>query len=345
MNPDPQNMKQSIYEFPDHMATAMEIGRKIRLKKDYSFIRNVVVTGMGGSAIGGDVTRALMNDKLKYPLMVNRRYDLPSWVNESTLVICSSYSGNTEETLAAFQDAVDRGAAVLGITTGGRLQEKLLEHGFEFVLIPPGLQPRAALAFSFIPMLYLGVQAGFLNGGDPTEILSGARSLLESVRDQYRKEQLENPTYKLAQAIYRTLPVIYGESETTGIVAVRWKGQLAENGKMLSYSNELPELNHNEIVGWENNPRLLKSISLIWLLDKNSHPRIITRHRISEKIINSRVADQYTIEVSGSNAFSRLLHLIHYGDWVSYWCAMAHGTDPTPVHKIDQLKKELSRRK
>ncbi|NOZ76017.1 MAG: bifunctional phosphoglucose/phosphomannose isomerase [FCB group bacterium] len=342
---DPQNMKQSIYEFPDHMGIAMEIGKKIRLKRNYSSVRNIVVTGMGGSAIGGDVTTALMFHGLKVPFRVNRHYNLPSWVDESTLVICSSYSGNTEETLSAFKDAVNRGAMVMGITTGGMLEKMLRKYGFEYITIPSGLQPRAALAFSFIPMIYLGIQAGFIEGSDPTDELNKARSLLESVRDQYSKELPENPTYKLARAIYGTLPVIYGESETTGIAAVRWKGQLAENSKMLAYCNDLPELNHNEIVGWENNPDLLKSISVIWLLDPKSHTRVIYRQRISENIINSRVAGQYMIEVTGSNTFSRFLHLIHYGDWVSYWCAIAHGTDPTPVHKIDRLKKELSQRK
>ncbi len=342
MELDPKNMKASIFEFPDHMASAMAIGQGIELHRDYSFVRNVVVTGMGGSAIGGDVVRALMADQLTVPFVVNRHYRLPAWVNESTLVICSSYSGNTEETLSAFDDGVSRGATVIGITTGGQLEKRLEENGFDRVSIPGGLQPRAALAYSFVPMIYLGIKAGFISGDDPTHQLTTAQSLLSSVRVTYSEASSDNPTYQLAQSIYQTIPVIYGESEFTGIAAIRWKGQLAENSKMLAYCNDLPEMNHNEIVGWENNPQLLNTISILWLMDKSGHPRVKYRRQISENIINSRAAQQHTIEVNGPDVFSRFLHLIHFGDWVSYWCAMAHGTDPTPVHKIDQLKKELS---
>ncbi len=341
MNFDPSEMKKSIYDFPEHMQEAISIGQSINLHGNYDQIKNVVVAGMGGSAIGGDVVRALMSDKMKVPFFVSRHYQLPSWVNESTLVICSSYSGNTEETLSAFENAVNRSATILGITTGGKLEKLLNEQNLDCVKIPGGLQPRAALAFSFVPMLFVAQKIGLVDQ-DPTENLHLTIDLLKKVRDQYQSETDDNPTFALANRIAQTIPVIYGETESTEVVAVRWKGQLAENSKMLSYCNFLPELNHNEIVGWENNPELMKHLSLIWLVDDSGHKRVKYRHQISQKIINSNPAMQHTVKVNGPDHFSRFLHLIHFGDWVSYWCAKVHGTDPTPVHKIDQLKRELS---
>ncbi|RMF07196.1 MAG: bifunctional phosphoglucose/phosphomannose isomerase [Candidatus Neomarinimicrobiota bacterium] len=341
MTNDPQHMKQAIFDFPDHIGEAITIGRSIHLRNTYRDIQNVVICGMGGSAIGGDVVRVLIRDEIRVPLYVNRHYRLPHWVNSKSLVIASSYSGNTEETLSAFEEARQKGAHILGITTGGTLAERLKADHLDVVLIPGGLQPRAALAFSFVPMLFLLRQVGVIQRDwEPT--LNAMRETLHGVRDQYARKIPENPTYALAGKLAHSLPVIYGETDFTAVAAIRWKGQLAENSKMLAYVNELPELNHNEIVGWENNADLLERIVLVWLEDKDSHPRVKIRHQISEKILNSIGIKQETVETDGDDPAIRFLHCIHYGDWVSYWCAMAHGTDPTPVHKISQLKKELS---
>ena len=167
MNPfhnlDPQNMFQSIYDFPDHILEAMEIGKSISLSNTYKNIQNIVIAGMGGSAIGGDIAKTLTNNELKVPLTISRNYTLPNWVDKNTLVICSSYSGNTEETLSSFQDAKDRSAMIIGISTGGSLTKKLNENNFDSILIPKGLQPRAALAFSLVPILFLLKKLDFIS--------------------------------------------------------------------------------------------------------------------------------------------------------------------------------------
>ena len=338
---DTDNMHQSIYEFSDHLVKALEIGKAIALKNQYSDIHNVVVAGMGGSAIGGDVAKLLCKNELKVPMLISRNYTLPGWVNENTLVICSSYSGNTEETLAAFEHARVKGAQIVGISTGGTLSEKMAEFELDLVTIPGGLQPRAALAFSLVPMLFLMKQTGLI-GSETMDQLPGAASFIASIRDGYGKQSENNPTYSLAQRIYKTIPVIYGETDATGTLAVRFKGQLNENAKMLAYCNELPEMNHNEIVGFKNNQDILNHISIIWLKDEKDHPRTAVRQESSQEIIDDLCANHEVVSAVGDSVATRFLHLIHYGDWVSYWCAILHQTDPTPVKKIDRLKAILS---
>ncbi len=337
---DPQNMFQAIYDFPDHMADAIRIGSAINLKNDYSGIKNIVLAGMGGSAIGGDVAHMLISADIKIPFKVSRGYTLPNWVGVDTLVICSSYSGNTEETLSAFAEARQQQAQICGITTGGKIGELLTVNGYDKIDIIPGLQPRAALAYSFVTILYLLNKIAVI-GSDFAAHLQASIDLLKTVRNEYSATK-DNPTLNIARKISKTLPIIYGETEATAIVANRWRGQISENAKMLAYSNELPEMNHNEIVGWMNNPELLKQLTVIWLQDTDDHPRVKLRQEISRELI-SDYCQQEVISVTGESRFVRLLHLIHFGDWLSYWLALEHSTDPTPVEKIMNLKDRLAK--
>lgn len=339
---DPQDMFGAIYRFPDQIKEAIEIGKNIELKNDYSGCTSIVLTGMGGSAIGGDVVKTLLHQELKIPFYVNRSYSLPNWVNETTLVICSSYSGNTEETLSAYNDAVEKGAMICGISTGGNLSEKLESKGFDLVKIPGGLQPRAALAYSFVPILYLLNKIG-ITSDSILEDLSKSINALEKKRKNYSLSEQENPIFKMAKEIYGMIPIIYGVTDTTGVVALRWKGQLCENSKMLAYHNELPELNHNEIVGWGNNPDLLNELSVIWLRDKYDNDRVKTRQDITKEILNNLDIMQHEVRAEGDTNTDRLLDLINFGDWLSYWCAILHDTDPSPVDKINKLKEALKK--
>ena len=339
---DPDNMYQSIYDFSDHIVQALDIGRTINIHNTYDNIQNIVIAGMGGSAIGGDVVKLLTKNELKVPFVISRNYKLPNWVNENTLVICSSYSGDTEETLDSFDDSLNKGAKIIGISTGGTLTKLLIGNKLDVVTIPSGLQPRAALALSFVPMLCLLNKLGFISSNSIKDLKSTV-SLLNDFRDKYYNQNEQNPTYAIAQRIYKTIPIIYGENEYTGIIALRWKGQLSENSKMLAFCNDLPEMNHNEIVGWENNNTLMDNISVIWLKDKDDHPRIISRQTATKDIIGKIAANHEIVSLQGDTQVERLLHLVHFGDWLSYWCAILHKTDPTPVKKIDHLKRILSK--
>ncbi len=340
---DLSNMYKSIYDFPVHLREAKIIGESINLKNKYSKIKNIVVAGMGGSAIGGDIARLILQNELKIPMYICRNYKLPNWVNNDSLVICSSYSGNTEETLSAFEDAQKKKAQIVAISTGGMLSKQVSELELDLISIPSGLQPRAALALSVVPILYLFKSLNLIKIKKINDLII-AINKIELMRKIYNKDSNENPAYLLSKKIYKTLPVIYGENESLAIIAVRWKGQLSENAKMLAYHNELPEMNHNEIVGWENNLELINKISIIWLKDKSDHPRTNIRQTSTKNIINNLAARHEIVSVEGSTKVERYLNMIHFGDWVSFWCAILHETDPTPVTKIDKLKKILSKK-
>ena len=342
-NLDQASMFDSIWQFPDDLKKADILGNNIKLSNQYSNINNIVIAGMGGSAIGGDVVSILEKDNLDYPIIISRGYSLPNWVNENTLLICSSYSGNTEETLTALDDGLKKKAQIIGITTGGKLANKLTDLKKDVILIPSGLQPRAALAFSFIPMIKFLDKISILETKLDSWLNDSINALIES-RELYSIDSMENPTYELAQQLHKNIPIIYADNSTYGVAALRLKGQLCENSKMLAYHNELPELNHNEIVGWENNPNIFKYLFVLWLTDENDNPRVKLRQQITQEILNENGVDQFVIEMTGNSFQERFLHMIHYGDWLSFWCAIAHGVDPSPVEKIDRLKKELMKR-
>ena len=338
---DTQNMFGSIWNFPDNIIEAMKIGSSIVLQNDFSKVEKVIVAGMGGSAIGGDVTGALIENELDIPFIVIRGYQLPNWVDDRTLVICSSYSGDTEETLSAFDDAQSRNALICSITTGGTLVDKCLSSGCDVINIPDGLQPRAALAFSFVPMLYLLKKVGKISS-ESISWLSKSAKLLKDVREGYSIDDQSNPTWSLAQKIKYRLPIIYTGSERLNPVAIRLKGQLCENGKMLAYNNSLPEMNHNEIEGWENNKELFEQYYIIWLKDKDDHGRVKLRQKATRKILRKNGVKQSVLKMNEKSFSERFLHMIHYGDWLSYWCAIAHESDPGLVEKIIQIKKKLA---
>ena len=338
---DTKNMFGSIWNFPDNIIEAMKIGSSIVLQNNFSKVEKVIVAGMGGSAIGGDVTGALIENELDIPFIVIRGYQLPNWVDDRTLVICSSYSGDTEETLSAFDDAQSKNALICSITTGGTLVDKSLSSGCDVINIPDGLQPRAALAFSFVPMLYLLEKVGKISL-ESISWLRKAAQLLKDVREGYSIDDPSNPTWSLAQKIKCCLPIIYTGSERLNPVAIRLKGQLCENGKMLAYNNSLPEMNHNEIEGWENNKGLFEQYYIIWLKDKDDHDRVKLRQNATLEILRKNGVKQSALKMKEKSFSERFLHMIHYGDWLSYWCAIAHESDPGPVEKIIQLKKKLA---
>lgn len=338
---DPENMYKAIWEFPENLSEANELGNSTILKNKYSKIQNVVIAGMGGSAIGGDVMSALESRNIDIPIVVHRGYFLPNWVNKKTLVLCSSYSGNTEETIQALDDAVKKNAQICGITTGGKIGVKIKELGHDLILIPPGLQPRAALAFSFIPMIKVLEKIGVMVP-DIDNWLNPTINSLKEVRGLYSRDDKKNPVYNLSKRIYKKIPIIYADTSSLGVVATRLKGQICENSKMLAYHNELPELNHNEIVGWENNSKIFKQLHLIWLKDISDNNRTKIRQEITRDILSEVGIKQDSIQVKGNTFQERFLHMVHYGDWLSFWCAIHHESDPSPVIKISRLKDELS---
>ncbi|MEX0849253.1 MAG: bifunctional phosphoglucose/phosphomannose isomerase [Candidatus Dependentiae bacterium] len=339
-NIDDQNMFNAIYTFSEQMEKAIRISKRIKLRHTYEHIDHIIFAGMGGSGMAGHMAKTLVQKQSPIAITVHNDYDLPNWVNENTLVICLSYSGNTEETLSCFDAAQEKNASIIGITTGGTLQEKLRKNRLDFVQIPNGMQPRAGLGYLTVPLLYILKKIGIIET-DIEKDLQETVKLLKMSREFFSVQDQSNPTYAYAQLFKKCTPIIYGEANSTGCIAQRWKAQFAENSKMLASTHVLPELDHNEIVAWQENPDLLKRSVIIWLNDKNMHPRNRARQKITKDVIGNMPYMQLELEGIGNSWCERLFYLVHLGDWISYWCALAHNVNPTTIVNIDTLKNKM----
>ena len=280
-----RDMYDAIYKFPEQLEEALKIGRNLLVSKKYDKIKNIIFVGMGGSAIGGDVIQTLIQKEINIPFVVIRNYSIPNWANDSTLVICSSYSGDTEETLSAYSEAIKNDCMVCGISTGGKLTQLLERNQQDVIKIPRGYQPRAAIGLSFVPVLYFLHKIGFISE-QPISDISESSKNLKRFRERYSHSNESNPTYKIALKIYQYLPVIIGTENFSEVIARRWKGQFCENAKMLAYHNKLPEWNHNEIEGWENNPDIIQKCIIIWIKDNDDINRNTIRQKISKEILD-----------------------------------------------------------
>lgn len=322
---------------------AYEIAQGVAVPKVQE-VKAVAVTGLGGSAIGGDLLRVYSHERLSVPVVVNRDYTLPAFVGGNTLVFAVSYSGNTEETLSAYQDAREKGSAVVALTSGGKLKALADRDGVPVIQVPMGLAPRAATGYLFIPMLAVLERLGMLRhlAGEVSEV---AREL-EVYADAYGPDTPveKNPAKRLALDFEGRIPVIWGASGTTDVVAQRWKGQINENAKAPAYWNVFPELNHNEIVGFEKPEELLRKLWVVMLRDKGDHARVGYRMEITRRIITGRVAGVTEVTSTGDGMLARLYSLIYLGDWASVYLAVLYGIDPGPVRVIDLLKGELAKR-
>jgi glucose/mannose-6-phosphate isomerase len=306
-------------------------------------VTSIAVLGMGGSAIGGDVVGALLEGELRVPLTVIRDYDVPAHVGPSTLVFVSSYSGNTEETLSAYRAAHERGARIVCSTTGGEVARLASERGHDRVTIPGGLPPRAALAYGFVPMLVILARIGLVD--DPADRLADAVAVAEeNVRLFGLDVPLASNEAKAVAAWLATgVPVIYGASPVTAAVATRWAGQIAENGKTVAHVNVLPEMNHNEIVGWGGPGAFEGKGRVVFLRDADDHPRVSRRIDLTRDEIDATGAEIREVESRGLTRLGRMLSLIGIGDFVSFYLAMLNDVDPTPVAPIDRLKQALAK--
>lgn len=341
---DSSNMFDVITSFPKQIEEAINIGYNIKssVRDSVRDINKIIITGMGGSAIGGDLIRSFLNYRSGIPIFVNRNYHLPDFADENALVIVSSYSGSTEETLSAFDDAKKKRCSMIALSSNGDLESKANDDDVYFIKIPGGYQPRCALAYSFFPLMILLSKLNLIN--DYSDELTGVMNYMKRYSELYSALEESNPAIQYAQQIYGTLPFIYGSNDVLDSVVMRWKTQFSENSKMLAHCNYFSELNHNEIVGWETMPEILSKITVLFLTVEEDNPRIVDRISISKKIIEEAGAAG-TIEISGigNTLLKSMFHLIYLGDWVTYYLAILNGVDPTPVKKIDVLKGELSK--
>jgi glucose/mannose-6-phosphate isomerase len=339
---DPSGMLTHIRNFPDLCRQAWQLAAGFKLPDNYKEVKKVVILGMGGSAIGGDLVASLAATESPVAVQVCRDYQLPRHVDEKTLVIASSYSGMTEETLSAFQQSLATPALKLAVTTGGKLKSLCEAQKIPFFTFSYKTSPRAALPFSFFILLGIMQNLGFLppRKAELDETFAVLEDLNKRIQDSSPQEL--NPAKALAQKLYGRLPVIYG-SGITAEVAHRWKTQINENSKMMCFYELFSELNHNAVMGYSFPEDLLPK-SLIVMLDSDLlHARIRLRYEITQTLLERAGIQYQVLKGEGRSALSQMMSLILFGDYVSYYLAILNQADPTEIKGIDYLKNSLAK--
>jgi glucose/mannose-6-phosphate isomerase len=301
----------------------------------------VIVAGMGGSAAGARLAIAALGTRLRRPLVVADGYRLPGWAGPETLVFASSYSGNTEETLSAYDDAVERGAPRLVATTGGGLAQRAREHGVPVIPLPGGFQPRAAIGYALVGAL----EAAALGGAAPAlrDEIESAADLAGQLAAEWGPDAPEDSEAKaLARALHGTVPVIAG-AELAAAAAYRWKCQFNENAALPAFASVLPEADHNEVVGWDA-ARELGTFSYVSLEDHGSHPRNVLRADLTAGIAAAGADPVLRVQARGATPVERLVSLVLLGDLVSIYAAVLRDADPVDIPAIDGLKAALASR-
>jgi glucose/mannose-6-phosphate isomerase len=338
---DKKNMLNDLIMAPNYCRDAINLAKEVKLTHKIS-PKNIVIVGMGGSAIGGEILHDWLRDSLPVPIEVCRDYILPAYV-KNTLVFVNSYSGNTEETLSAFLDAKKRKSTILAITSNGKLANFCKKLKIPQVRIPSGLQPRAAIPYLFFPFPILMRKLGILDNIDVE--LEEAIEVFEKISKENSVEvPLENnKAKKLALALMGTIPVIYGFREYTSI-AHRIKAQFNENSKLPSKSDIFPELNHNETVGYDAPESLIKKHSIILIRDSNEPKEIRNRIETTKKLVFTKASKILEIVAEGKGKLARMLSVMCIGDYASVYLAILQNKDPSPVKIIDKVKNELSKK-
>jgi glucose/mannose-6-phosphate isomerase len=337
---DPSDQLGDVLALPEHLRDALWRVESA-IMQDWDTTAGLVVAGMGGSAIGGALARAAMGDHASRPIFVTRAYGLPPWTTPDTMVLCASYSGDTEETLACYESAGALGAKRTVVTTGGRLAEMARADGVPVIPLPGGFQPRAAVAY----MIVAALEVAALCGAGPrlTPEIDVAASHIEQLVTEWGPDAPEDSLAKeLARGLHGTTPVIAGAGLTSPI-AYRWKTQINENAKQPCFWNELPELDHNEISGWEGASDVGR-FSAVFLDDSDAHPRVKERMDVTERLITGNAAASFRLETRGQTAIERVISLVLLGDLVSIYLAALRGVDPGPVKLIEELKAALAER-
>ncbi len=343
---DPKKMAKLVNDFSAQLKHAQEIGDAISL--DASFgkgITKIVFSGLGGSAIGADFIRSYLTYQIPVPIFVNRHYRLPKFVDETTLLIVSSYSGDTEETLSALKDGMNQRAKILAISSGGELGRLSQKHSFPLIQIPGGMSPRAALGYSVLPLLVALSKIGFKDAYRQEEFQEVQALMAELSQNQYGlKVPFEkNLAKQLAEECFNKYPIIYSGQDYFDVVGLRWRGQIEENSKALSSHHIFPEMNHNELVGWKNPKDFLKDAVVFFLRDQADHKRVQIRMDLSKKVIERYAGRVFELRSQGKGLLARMFSLIHLGDWISVYLATLYQVDPTPVEVIQFLKSELAK--
>ena len=326
-------MKKLINDFTKQLKEAINISENFNLTTYLKEIKNITISGMGGSGIGGNVVSEAIASELTIPIIVNKDYTLQNYVNTSSLVIISSYSGDTEETIKALEEAIIREAKIVCITSDGKIKDIAQEKLIDLILIPKGMPPRAAIAFSIVQILNILYFNNIISSSYKKE-LNSAIKLIDVAEKEIVKDAKET-----AEMLSDKLPIIYSVAGMES-PALRFRQQLNENSKLLCWHNVFPELNHNELQGWRQ-----KDNKLAVIIFRNTNDSLRTSRRIdiSVKIISHYDATIKEVFSKGDSKLEQILYLIHWGDWVSFFIAASKGIDSLDIRVITYLKSELAK--
>ncbi len=339
---DPQDMLGHINALPDQFEGAWQLAQTLPLPEPFTDARQIVIAGMGGSAIGGDYLAALVADSSPVPVIVNRDYTLPAHVRgPETLVIASSYSGHTEETLAAFDEALDRGTQLMVVTAGGALAQRGAEAGVPVWQFSYDSQPRAAFGWSFGLLVGLASRLGLADGlaDDAAE----AVAVMRQGRDHFKAETpiARNPAKRLAGQFCDRIGVYYGAG-ILAPVARRWKCQVNENAKAWAEYDTLPEQNHNGVAGLDHPRQGIEKLFCVFLQSSTDHARVRLRQELSVKLYLQEAIGVDTVKARGHSRLAQMMYASQFGDYMSYYLAMENRVDPTPIPQISALKEGLA---
>ena len=337
---DKSDMLSFCVEAPRHYEKAAKLARKLRLP--YPEPETIIIAGMGGSAIGGELLKDWARDKVPVPIEVCREYSLPAYTDANTLVFVVSYSGETEESLSAFLDAVKRRCMTVCVSSGGALREFARKLSVPHLLVPSGMAPRATLPYLFMPLVVMLERLGLVS--DTAAEIAEAVKILTQVSSSNSPEKplKDNFSKTLASNVCGTVPVIYG-FDVYRAVAQRLKTQFNENSKNPAKWEFFPELNHNEIVGWEAAEELARCFSIIFIRDKDEPKPIRQRIEITKEIISKESVKTYEVWTSGEMRLAKMLSTVVIGDFTSVYLAVLRGIDPTPVRTITLLKERMKK--
>lgn len=326
-------MHTLIALFPKQLREAVQIGKKFSLKNKPNALSHILVSGLGGSGIGASIVQEYVNDKLGIPFVVNKNYFIPKWTNAQTLFIACSYSGNTEETLQAVQDARKAKANIVCITSGGTLAQFARKHNYPLIEIPSGMPPRACLGYSMIQLLYVLKAYGLLKTGFEKEILTSADIIERKTRS------IQTQAHKIADSLYGKQIAIYTVAGLEAL-GIRFCQQLLENSKVLCWQNVVPEMTHNEIVGWRlNRP----DVAAVFCQSPDTYERNRRRLAFLKKVVKQYKATTVDIQLQGESHWEKVFLFIHLTDYVSVFLADRYGHDTVEVKVIDRLKAEMSK--
>lgn len=327
-------MNTLIERFPAQLAEALEIGANANINPHHKPIHKVIVVGLGGSGIGADFVSEMIKGECNVPYLINKGYSIPAFVDEHTLAIASSYSGNTEETLHALGQIEKTGAKIVCIASGGKLLSIAEEKGYDYIQLPGGWpSPRACLGFSLTQQLFILQKLGLISG----EIAKNLKSSIDLIK--YDQDDIKILAKKIAQQLNGKTPVIY-TTDRMQSVAVRLRQQINENGKLLCWHHVIPEMNHNELVGWKDKR---DDLAVLYLRNKDDFKRNAIRIDINQTIIKKLCPTVIEVYSKGQSLTEKMIYFTHLGDWISWYLSELHGVDSIEIDVIDYLKGELSK--